>query len=311
MPCSAVLDASRPRALRARHRRVARRGSHRDSRGGNAIVLDETRTELRRAWSETSYRMMELRDNPQCAREQYASACRRRTIRVCTSRLTFDLNAGHRGAVHRDGRAARRSRSCASRASTATSKWRRRFIAPASTPYDVHMTDLVARRMRLDDFRGLVVCGGFSYGDVLGAGEGWAKSILFNSRLRDAFSAFFQRGGHVHARRVQRLPDDVGAARADSRHGALAALRAQSLRAVRRTPEPGRSRQVAVAVLRRHGGLAHADRGCARRGPRGVRGRERARRAGRVRTCCRCASSTTTAGRRSAIRRTRTARRAA
>ena len=53
------------------------------------------------------------------------------------------------------------------------------------------MTDLVAGRMRLEDFRGLVVCGGFSYGDVLGAGEGWAKSILFHSRLRDAFSAFF------------------------------------------------------------------------------------------------------------------------
>jgi phosphoribosylformylglycinamidine synthase len=58
---------------------------------------------------------------------------------------------------------------------------------------DVHMSDLFAGRFRLEDFKGLVACGGFSYGDVLGAGEGWAKSILFNSGLRDAFEAFFQR----------------------------------------------------------------------------------------------------------------------
>ena len=67
------------------------------------------------------------------------------------------------------------------------------FHRAGFTPFDVHMTDLVTGRLTLDDFRGLVVCGGFSYGDVLGAGEGWAKSILFNSRLRDAFSAFFHR----------------------------------------------------------------------------------------------------------------------
>jgi phosphoribosylformylglycinamidine synthase len=60
-------------------------------------------------------------------------------------------------------------------------------------PLDVHMTDLIAGRQRLDEFRGLVACGGFSYGDVLGAGEGWAKSILFNPRLREQFTAFFAR----------------------------------------------------------------------------------------------------------------------
>jgi phosphoribosylformylglycinamidine synthase len=56
------------------------------------------------------------------------------------------------------------------------------------------MTDLIAGRVRLDDFRGLVACGGFSYGDVLGAGEGWAKSILFNTRLRGEFESYFARG---------------------------------------------------------------------------------------------------------------------
>jgi phosphoribosylformylglycinamidine synthase len=60
-------------------------------------------------------------------------------------------------------------------------------------PHDVHMTDLIGGRVRLADFRGLVACGGFSYGDVLGAGEGWAKSILFNSRLRELFAEFFER----------------------------------------------------------------------------------------------------------------------
>ena len=79
--------------------------------------------------------------------------------------------------------------------------------------FDVHMTDLFAQRTRLEDYQGLVICGGFSYGDVLGAGEGWAKSILFHSRLRDEFSAFFARSGNLLAWCLQRLPDDVGVER--------------------------------------------------------------------------------------------------
>ncbi|MFN3398332.1 MAG: phosphoribosylformylglycinamidine synthase subunit PurQ, partial [Sulfurimicrobium sp.] len=59
---------------------------------------------------------------------------------------------------------------------------------------DVHMSDIIAGRVSLKDFKGLVACGGFSYGDVLGAGEGWAKSILFNARARDEFEGFFRRG---------------------------------------------------------------------------------------------------------------------
>src|ERR1019366_2731246 len=59
---------------------------------------------------------------------------------------------------------------------------------------DVHMSDIIAGRIALADFKGVAACGGFSYGDVLGAGEGWAKSILFNPRARDEFEAFFQRG---------------------------------------------------------------------------------------------------------------------
>jgi len=58
----------------------------------------------------------------------------------------------------------------------------------------VHMTDVLSGRVSLQDFRGLVACGGFSYGDVLGAGEGWAKSILYHARTRDEFQRFFERG---------------------------------------------------------------------------------------------------------------------
>ncbi|WP_419656279.1 phosphoribosylformylglycinamidine synthase subunit PurQ [Cedecea neteri] len=74
---------------------------------------------------------------------------------------------------------------------------------------DVHMSDLLAGRTGLESFHTLVACGGFSYGDVLGAGEGWAKSILFNARVRDEFETFFHRPGNAGAWRLQRLPDDV------------------------------------------------------------------------------------------------------
>jgi phosphoribosylformylglycinamidine synthase len=67
------------------------------------------------------------------------------------------------------------------------------FTRAGFDAYDVHMTDILAGRVRLARFHGLVACGGFSYGDVLGAGEGWAKSILFNARAREEFAAFFER----------------------------------------------------------------------------------------------------------------------
>ncbi|HEX2492693.1 MAG TPA: phosphoribosylformylglycinamidine synthase, partial [Steroidobacter sp.] len=160
-------------------------------RAGNAVLLDETRTQLRRAWSETSYRMTELRDNPQCAREQYASVLDPDDPGL-HAHLTFDLNediaAPYISRGVRPRVAILREQGVNSHIEKAAAFYRAGF-----EPYDVHMTDLVAGRMRLEDFRGLVVCGGFSYGDVLGAGEGWAKSILFNSRLREAFTAFFNR----------------------------------------------------------------------------------------------------------------------
>jgi phosphoribosylformylglycinamidine synthase len=160
-------------------------------RAAGRVALDESRTDLRRAWSETSFRMMELRDNPQCAREQFASITESDDPGL-NVRLTFDcgedIAAPYIAKGARPKVAILREQGVNSHVEKAAAFHRAGFDA-----YDVHMTDLSARRVSLDEFRGLVVCGGFSYGDVLGAGEGWAKSILFQSRLRDEFSAFFAR----------------------------------------------------------------------------------------------------------------------
>jgi phosphoribosylformylglycinamidine synthase len=160
-------------------------------RASGKVVLDEARTSLRRAWSETSFRLVELRDNPQCAREQFAAALEPNDPGL-NVRLTYqpqeDIAAPYIATGARPKVAILREQGVNSHVEMAAAFHRAGFTA-----YDVHMTDLFERRHSLDDFRGLVVCGGFSYGDVLGAGEGWAKSILFHSRLRDEFSAYFAR----------------------------------------------------------------------------------------------------------------------
>jgi len=156
-----------------------------------AAWFDASRTELRKAWSETTFRMQALRDNPECAREEYERLTDPSDPGL-HARLTFDpaedvaapfVNMGVRPVV-----AILREQGVNSQLEMAAAFHRAGF-----EPMDVHMTDLIEGRVRLEDFRGLVACGGFSYGDVLGAGEGWAKSILFNPALREQFSAFFAR----------------------------------------------------------------------------------------------------------------------
>jgi phosphoribosylformylglycinamidine synthase len=158
-------------------------------RDAGGEVFAATRTELRRAWSETSLLMQSLRDNPECAREEYARATDPGDPGLF-ARLTFDpaddvaapyVQTGVRPRV-----AILREQGVNSQMEMAAAFHRAGFEA-----LDVHMTDLIAGRVHLEDFRGLVACGGFSYGDVLGAGEGWAKSILFNTQLREQFSGFF------------------------------------------------------------------------------------------------------------------------
>jgi len=156
-----------------------------------AVVYAASRVELHRRWSEVSYRMQALRDNPQCAREAYSRLLDAKDPGL-HARLTYDpadnvaapyIARGARPAV-----AVLREQGVNSQTEMAAVFTRAGFDA-----YDVHMTDILAGRVRLGRFHGLVACGGFSYGDVLGAGEGWAKSILFNSLARDEFSAFFAR----------------------------------------------------------------------------------------------------------------------
>jgi len=139
--------------------------------------------------------MMELRDDPQCAREQYETAVDPDDPGL-NVRLSFDVDKAaaqsrqtlHVGTGARPKVAILREQGVNSHAEMAAAFYRAGFES-----FDVHMTDLFGSRLQLQDFRGLVVCGGFSYGDVLGAGEGWAKSILFHARLREMFRTFFHR----------------------------------------------------------------------------------------------------------------------
>jgi phosphoribosylformylglycinamidine synthase len=155
------------------------------------VVLSASRVDLHRRWSEVSFRMQEMRDNPHCASEEYSRLLDANDPGLHAS-LSFDpsdnvaapyITTGARPAV-----AVLREQGVNSQTEMAAVFTRAGFDA-----YDVHMTDILAGRVRLGRFHGLVACGGFSYGDVLGAGEGWAKSILFNSVARDEFAAFFDR----------------------------------------------------------------------------------------------------------------------
>jgi phosphoribosylformylglycinamidine synthase len=170
---------------------AARPGSEVRVAIGGQEAFAASRIELHRRWSEVSYRMQSLRDNPDCAREEYSRLLDEQDPGLHVS-LTFDpaadvaapyIASGARPAV-----AVLREQGVNSQTEMAAVFTRAGFDA-----YDVHMTDILEGRVHLARFEGLVACGGFSYGDVLGAGEGWAKSILFNSRARDEFSAFFER----------------------------------------------------------------------------------------------------------------------
>ena len=181
------------------------------------------------------------------------------------------------------------------------------FDAAGFDAHDVHMTDLQSGRARLQDFQGFVACGGFSYGDTLGAGIGWARSITFNRQLADQFQAFFGRARHLRAGRLQRLPDAGRAGRHRPRRAGLAALHHQPQRALRGAAVAGRGAGVAQPVLRRHGRQPPADRRGAWRGLCQLR-RIAATRPRRSR---RCASPTTRDGRPRPIRSIPTAVRAA
>ena len=145
------------------------------------------RTALLRVWSELSYRMQALRDNPDTAAEAWRAQLDPDDPGLSPV-LTFDPAAPVATTRHRPRVAILREQGVNSQLEMAAAFGRAGFDA-----VDVHMTDVLSGRRSLREFAGLAACGGFSYGDVLGAGGGWAKSILFNARARDEFAAFFAR----------------------------------------------------------------------------------------------------------------------
>ncbi|MBP6507237.1 MAG: phosphoribosylformylglycinamidine synthase [Opitutaceae bacterium] len=174
--------------LNRSHRFVIRQAGH--------ILFDEDLFALRALWSDVTRRIASLRDNPACVEQEHALRLDPANPGI-TPKVTFAI--GHAALdVERwtlnVGRSAKppiailREQGVNGQIEMAAAFTRAGFKA-----VDVHMTDILSGRVSLQDFRGLTACGGFSYGDVLGAGEGWAKSILFNERARTEFAAFFAR----------------------------------------------------------------------------------------------------------------------
>lgn len=160
------------------------------ARAGKTL-LDEPRSVLRGIWAETTHRMQSIRDDPTCADEEQALRIDATDPGLSVS-LSFDPTEDIARPMLRDGARPRvavlREQGVNGHVEMAAAFDRAGFEA-----VDVHMSDVLSGRVELTGFRGLAACGGFSYGDVLGAGEGWAKSILYNARGREVFRSFFRR----------------------------------------------------------------------------------------------------------------------
>lgn len=154
-------------------------------------IFKKLRSELHQTWSKTSWQIARLRDNPACADAEYARISDVQDPGM-QPKLSFDINddvaAPFIATGVRPKVAILREQGVNSHIETAYVMHKAGFES-----VDVHMSDLIAGRAKLNDFKGLIAVGGFSYGDVLGAGEGWAKTILFNAMLSEQFSAFFYR----------------------------------------------------------------------------------------------------------------------
>jgi len=159
-------------------------------RQGEGVIYANSRDKLQQIWASTSYQIQSLRDNPECAEQEFSTISD--TNPGLSQQLSFDtandvaapyINTGVKPAI-----AILREQGVNGQIEMAAAFDKAGFAAT-----DVHMSDILSGKVDLAHFKGLAACGGFSYGDVLGAGEGWAKSILFNNSVRDNFEAFFQR----------------------------------------------------------------------------------------------------------------------
>jgi phosphoribosylformylglycinamidine synthase len=159
--------------------------------GSMPFVFSADRAELQKTWSETSFRIQSLRDNADCAAQEFARLDEKNDPGLHVA-LTYDVNNNVAAPFIAKGIRPRvavlREQGVNGHVEMAAA-----FDRAGFQSVDVHMSDIIAGRTSLADFQGLVACGGFSYGDVLGAGGGWARSVLFNARARDNFAAFFLR----------------------------------------------------------------------------------------------------------------------
>jgi phosphoribosylformylglycinamidine synthase len=155
------------------------------------VIYKEKRSALHRLWSQTSWQIARLRDNPACADQAYDCLLDESDPGMSPS-LSFDPSVNIAAPMIATGQ---RPQIAILREQGVNSHVESAFVMHQAgfDSVDVHMSDLIEGRVDLARFKGLVAVGGFSYGDVLGAGEGWSKSILFNPRLFDQFSAFFER----------------------------------------------------------------------------------------------------------------------
>ncbi|WP_168525768.1 phosphoribosylformylglycinamidine synthase [Acinetobacter sp. A3] len=154
----------------------------------NGLVLE--RADLQVAWTEVSHQIQRLRDNSETADQEFALITDK-AHKGLIAQPSFDLNESVEAPyinTRRPNMVILREQGVNGHVEMAAA-----FDKVGFNTVDVHMSDLLAGRVDLDDFEGLVACGGFSYGDVLGAGGGWAKSVLFNPKLRDQFEKFFNR----------------------------------------------------------------------------------------------------------------------
>jgi len=158
--------------------------------GHSGGLIDTHVQDLHQTWAETSYRMQEMRDNPACAREGFDAIADKNDAGL-HAELSFDptenICAPYIGGA-RPRMAILREQGVNGQIEMAAA-----FDRAGFDSVDVHMSDIIDGRLQLDGFQGLAACGGFSFGDVLGAGRGWANSVLYNPRARNEFETFFQR----------------------------------------------------------------------------------------------------------------------
>ncbi len=155
-------------------------------RNNDQLVLHENRLKLQQSWSNISYSMQKLRDNPVCAKSEFELLESKNT--GLFAKLSFDIKQAPALSLTKPRIAILREQGVNGHVEMAAA-----FVKSGFNAIDVHLNDILSSHVSLKDFIGIAICGGFSYGDVLGAGLGFANSILFNSHLKEEFSNFFNR----------------------------------------------------------------------------------------------------------------------